>query len=65
MSYAGNELNFYDKAPVVSSLDELLEELHKAFAGDNVCVEYVKELLYNYKSNVREWIKFAKFDRYK
>ncbi len=52
-------------AHVVSSLDELVTELHKAFEGDVVDVDHVMLLMKSYKSNPLEWKKYAKFDRYR
>ena len=52
-------------AYVVSSLDELVAELHKAFEGDVVDVDHVMLLMKSYKSNPAEWKKYAKFDRYR
>jgi len=49
----------------VSSLQELIQELHHAFDGDVVDVDHVKELMSSYKSNPADWKKFAKFDRYR
>lgn len=44
------------------NLDELIEELHKVFDSDHVNVEYVTELMASYKSNPKDWKKFAIFD---
>ena len=49
----------------VSTLDDLIVELHKAFEGDVVDVDHVMQLMKSYKSNPLEWGKFAKFDRYR
>ena len=49
----------------VSSLDELIVELHKAFESDIVDVDHVIQLMKSYKSNPAEWMKYAKFDRYR
>ena len=46
-------------------LDELIQELHKVFANDRVNVEYVKALLSSYRSNPKDWKKFAKFDTHR
>jgi len=53
------------KPPHATNLEELVALLHKAFATDQVDVDYVNEILESYKSNVADWKKFAKFDRYK
>ncbi|ELU07302.1 hypothetical protein CAPTEDRAFT_108042 [Capitella teleta] len=51
--------------PAIPNLDVLIEELHKAFATDKVNVDFVKALLAAYKSNPRDWKKFAKFDTHR
>jgi cysteine dioxygenase len=43
-------------------LDELVQELHKVFASDHVNVEYVTRLMASYKSNPKDWKKYAIFD---
>jgi len=49
----------------ITTLDDLVGQLHKAFEDDVVDVDYVTDLLQAYKSNPVEWKKFAKFDRYR
>lgn len=44
------------------SLDELITELREVFDSDRVNVEYVQALLESYKSNPKDWRKYAKFD---
>ncbi|KAL8605965.1 hypothetical protein ACOMHN_063000 [Nucella lapillus] len=44
------------------NLKDLIQQLHKVFAQDEINVDYVKTLMESYKSNPREWKKFAKFD---
>ncbi|XP_017783103.1 PREDICTED: cysteine dioxygenase type 1 [Nicrophorus vespilloides] len=56
---------FGDNLPVANNLDELIEELNKIFASDEVNIELVDYILRTYKSNVDDWKKFAKFDRYR
>ncbi|CAG0898522.1 unnamed protein product [Darwinula stevensoni] len=51
--------------PRVDSLSQLCQELHRVFDSDRVDVDYVYELMRNYKSDPKEWKKFAKFDRYR
>lgn len=53
------------KTPAVLTLTDLIKELHSAFASDTVNVEYVHQLMTNYKSNPTEWRKYAKFDRFR
>ncbi|XP_012267788.2 cysteine dioxygenase type 1 [Athalia rosae] len=51
--------------PKISTLQELVGELHEAFATDIVNIDYVQELMASYKSNPQDWRKYAKFDRYR
>lgn len=65
-----NLVNFstssHDKIPpTISTLQELVGELHQAFATDVVDIDYVQELMASYKSNPQDWRKYAKFDRYR
>ncbi|XP_067143026.1 cysteine dioxygenase type 1 [Centruroides vittatus] len=53
------------KVPVITTLDELIHELHRVFESDNVNIEYVHDIMTSYKSNSKEWIKYAKFDRHR
>lgn len=59
-----NEEDFTDlksiRAP--ENLKDLIQQLHKVFAQDKINIDYVKALMESYKSNPREWKKFAKFD---
>lgn len=50
---------------MVENLQQLIDELHKAFSYDHVNIEYVNHLMLSYKSNPKEWRKYAKFDRYR
>ena len=45
-----------------SSLADLIEGLHKIFAHDKVNVEFVKTYMGMYKSNYKDWKRFAKWD---
>ncbi len=61
----GNTIEEYSDEKLVvppKTLDELVRELHKIFANDRVNVEYVKALLSSYRSNPKDWKKFAKMD---
>lgn len=51
--------------PKVDTLDDLIRELRSAFQTDHVNIERVQDLMSSYKSNPRDWIKFAQFDRYR
>ncbi|XP_060551092.1 cysteine dioxygenase type 1-like [Ruditapes philippinarum] len=45
-----------------ATLDDLIEGLHKIFAYDKVNVDFVKSYMGMYKSNYKEWKKYAKWD---
>ena len=47
------------------SWDELIEKLLEIFESDNVNIEEVEEILDCYKSDPKDWKKYAKFDKYK
>lgn len=49
----------------VATLQDLINELHVAFEGDVVDVDYVQQLMQAYKTNPAEWKQYAKFDRYR
>ena len=49
----------------IATLDQLIDELHKAFETDVVDVDHVTSLMKSYKTNPADWKKFAKFDRYR
>lgn len=51
--------------PNVTSLTELIEELHRVFACDRVNVEYVRRLMAGYVSNADDWKQFAKRGKFK
>jgi len=61
-NYDGQE--YVDEKLMVppKNLDELIAELRKIFEYDRVNVEYVKALLSAYRSNPKDWKKYAKFD---
>ncbi|KAK3095441.1 hypothetical protein FSP39_014731 [Pinctada imbricata] len=44
------------------SLNELIKELREVFSHDDIDADYVKNLMSSYKSNPKEWKKFAKWD---
>ena len=46
-------------------LDELIAELRAIFDHDRVNIEYVQALLESYKSNPKDWRRFAKFDQHR
>jgi cysteine dioxygenase len=49
--------------PVISTLEDLIRELHVVFQSETVNVEHVQQLMATYKSNPADWRKYAKFDR--
>lgn len=51
--------------PVIETLTDLIAALHHEFATNYVNIEMVNHIMLSYKSNPKEWKKFAKFDRYK
>ncbi|KAH9488337.1 Cysteine dioxygenase [Bulinus truncatus] len=58
---------FCDPSTIVppASLHELITRLHEVFESDNISVEYVQKLMTSYKSNRKDWKKFAKFDQFR
>ncbi|XP_041086180.1 cysteine dioxygenase type 1-like isoform X2 [Polyodon spathula] len=48
----------------VDCLDNLIQSLHEVFSADEVDIEEVKTLMESYKSNPKDWMKFAKFDKH-
>ena len=54
-----------EKVDKVSTLDDLIQQLHKAFDSDYVNIDHVQTLMLAYKSNPQDWKKYAKFDRYR
>ena len=51
--------------PKVTSLTQLIDELHRVFSYDRVNVDYVKRLMEGYVSNPDDWRKYAKRDKFK
>ncbi|XP_036343625.1 cysteine dioxygenase type 1-like [Rhagoletis pomonella] len=51
--------------PTIDNLTDLISALHKEFETSYVNIEMVNHIMLTYKSNPREWKRFAKFDRYK
>ncbi|XP_065369590.1 cysteine dioxygenase type 1 [Calliphora vicina] len=51
--------------PTIETLNDLVAALHQEFSTNYVNIEMVNHLMLSYKSNPKEWQKFAKFDRYK
>jgi cysteine dioxygenase len=43
----------------------MIERLLQLFDGESVNIEEVEDLLASYKSDPKDWHKFAKFDKYK
>ena len=43
----------------------MIGELHRVFSRDHVNVQDVQKLMAGYKSDPKDWSKFAKFDRFR
>lgn len=54
-----------ENIPIPKDLNELVEIIRKVFSHDVVNVEYVTKLVQNYKSNPKDWRKYAKYDPHK
>ncbi|KAH8405804.1 hypothetical protein KR215_009311 [Drosophila sulfurigaster] len=50
--------------PVIETLPDLISALHREFESNYVNIEMVNHIMLSYKSNPKEWRKYAKFDRY-
>lgn len=46
-------------------LTDLIDELHRVFAEDRVNIEYVQYLMESYRSDPAEWLKYAKFNKFR
>ena len=55
----------YTESPVIHSIEELIQELHKIFDSDRVNIDQVKAVLCAYKSKPKDWKKYAKFDTHR
>ena len=51
--------------PTIETLQDLIAALHKAFENEFVNIELVNHLMLCYKSNPKEWQKFANWDRFR
>lgn len=51
--------------PVPATLKDLVMGLQKIFEHDKVNVEFVKHYMNSYKSNRKEWKRFAIFDEHR
>jgi len=51
--------------PKITTLNDLIRELYRAFESEHLDVEYVTNLLKAYKSNPKEWKKYAVFDPFR
>ncbi|CAG5053333.1 unnamed protein product [Parnassius apollo] len=49
----------------INRLEMLVQELHKVFSRDHVNIQDVQKLMAAYKSNPKDWKKYAKFDRFR
>ncbi|XP_060700535.1 cysteine dioxygenase type 1-like [Hemiscyllium ocellatum] len=48
-----------------ASLADLIRALHQIFENDKIDVDEVRDMLESYKSDPSEWLKYAKFDKYR
>lgn len=46
-------------------LTDLIGELHRVFAEDQINVEYIRYLMESYQSDPAEWLKYAKFNKFR
>lgn len=46
-------------------LTDLIDELHRVFDEDRVNIEYVQYLMESYRSDPAEWLKYAKFNKFR
>jgi len=53
------------KVPQIDSLDDLVAEFRAIFNKDQVDVDYVQDVMLSYKSNPKDWTKYAHFDRHR
>ncbi|CAH0599999.1 unnamed protein product [Chrysodeixis includens] len=49
----------------ITGLEKLIEELHSVFSRNHVNVQDVQKLMAGYKSDPKDWMKYAKFDRFR
>ncbi|KAJ8704681.1 hypothetical protein PYW07_011869 [Mythimna separata] len=49
----------------ITGLEHMIGELHRVFSRDHVNVQDVQKLMAAYKSNPKDWSKFAKYDRFR
>ncbi|XP_026736454.1 cysteine dioxygenase type 1 [Trichoplusia ni] len=49
----------------ITGLEKLIEELHSVFSRNHVNVQDVQKLMAGYKSDPKDWSKYAKFDRFR
>lgn len=54
-----------ESIPVPKSMRELCASLHDVFDGEVVNVDYVSQLMSNYKSNAKDWRTYSKYDPHK
>jgi cysteine dioxygenase len=52
-------------AAKIASLDDMIAELYKAFDGEVVDVDHVRSVMGAYKSNSKDWKKYAFFDTHR
>lgn len=53
------------KVPIIKDLDDLVQELQYIFQEDHVEVDYLQDVMLAYRSNPKDWKKYAFFDRHR
>lgn len=64
-NYSSHILQNLNLNPQCLTLKDLIDGLYRIFESDRVNIEEVYALMTAYKSNTAEWVKYAKFDRYR
>lgn len=49
----------------VATLEDVQQLLREEFSGTRVDIDRVRKILSNYKTNPKDWAKYAKFDKYR
>ncbi|XP_045508364.1 cysteine dioxygenase type 1-like [Colias croceus] len=49
----------------ITGLERLVEELHRVFSKNHVNIQEVQKLMLSYKSDPKDWRKYAKYDRFR
>ncbi|CAD5125146.1 DgyrCDS13389 [Dimorphilus gyrociliatus] len=67
LTFNNYDSKYWDEKEIgeITTLDDMIRKLYDVFAEDTVNVEYVKAVLASYKSNPKDWKKYAKFDQHR